>query len=227
VAVDLSEVLKSDALKVAGLTIAATVIVAILGIAKEFLLKQPIGRKAKQANLFDRYIKEIAVTEAVLKLKLLASEPDSQQQASAKNAAYKQVEELEARQKEELERLTTSGELWWRHASQKEWFIPSFYEGQKHLSLNTKFTWCIYMICFYIYHVVSVLIVVVGFWFLSLGFLAHKNGLALLALPLYFFVPAFLFWHSATVFRRLAYGVVPGNQHSVAALTTTKPVCPP
>ncbi len=56
-----------------------------------------IGRRAKLTDLFDRVAKEIAVRDALLKLKIKASEADSPQRISARAVAYKQAEYLEKR----------------------------------------------------------------------------------------------------------------------------------
>jgi hypothetical protein len=188
------------------------IIIGIPGILAPFLtgskLPMAIGPAAKRAALFDRYAKEIAVRDALLKLKLFASEPNSPQQASAKEETYKQAEQIEAHLKEELARgaSRTLSEEWWQHASLKEKFFPACYEGQKHLDTSARTNWGKYMALWYAYLLVYLFFLLLAVISYYQGFVSHKWPTSNLWL-LYCVVWGFLFLYLAAWCRRSAYTI--------------------
>jgi hypothetical protein len=116
-----------------------------------------LGRRAKEADLFDRITKEIAVRGALLQLKLSAlagSELNDPKQVSAKEVTYQQAKDLEERLNKELERLapiTRPEELWWRQTSTINRLFPEHSERdrKKQLDTGSKFKWWLFISLFY------------------------------------------------------------------------------
>ena len=136
-----------------------------------------------------------------MKLKLLASEPDSTPQADAKAAAYKTAEALEAHLTEELERITPPQELALRYVSLTEWLFGTRYEHQR-----ARFGWWILMGMFLLVFFVGVIALLLGSYLLVL---ARQHGpAALTPQSLMLLGEAVFSWYFSIEFRRSAYGVV-------------------
>jgi hypothetical protein len=142
--VDWGDILKT--LLTGGALLATGTLISINGY------KLHIGRAAKQADLFDRLTKEIAVRDSLLKLKLSASKRDSPQEISAMELTYKRAEELEEKLNKELTEITARTppeQSWWRQSSYREKLLPKRYEG-KVLSEAAKWKWWRRIVSFYI-----------------------------------------------------------------------------
>jgi hypothetical protein len=105
--------------------------------------KLPIGRAAKHDNLLDHYTKEVALQDALLKLKISATEEKSAKQiAAVKEAAFKQAQELDTQYRQESYKLTAVRPewLWWRTAPFRDKLFPPKYDRMK-LDLAGKRKW--------------------------------------------------------------------------------------
>ncbi len=141
---------------------------AVLGSAGWLTaLKPMVGRPAKQADLVDRLTKEVALREAILSLKIAASEPRRARQLEAKELAYRQAEDIEKQFKEKLEALGPDVKpdvLWLRKSTFRERFFPRRYDRQTSLTKWQKWKWWGYYF---------------GFWF---NFLVCLSMVALIAI---------------------------------------------
>lgn len=169
-----------------------------------------IGRAAKHADLFDRIAKEVAVRDALLKLKVSASEPNSPQQISAKESAYRHAEELEEQLKKGLAGPTPTTrpeELWWRQASMREKLWPERYEGKGLPSVPARRKWWWRIMGFYVLLCI--------YFFFMLGFAVHflsvtdhrvvKGDFQGYATSLVLFLFGFWSLWTSRFFRRSAY----------------------
>ncbi len=141
-----------------------------------------IGRKAKHADLLDHYTKEVALKDALLNLKILATEEKSAEQITVKEDALKQAQELDARYRQESNKLTAvpPERLWWDTAPFLEKLIPlPIYDRNVNLDRAGKCKWWGW-ICGY-----SLLMFISGwcmynFWWLMLelieSFKTHHPG---------------------------------------------------
>ncbi len=200
---NLSEVLSSPVLR-------ALLGTGIFPILQLILTKWLMGRRAKQTALFERFTKQVAAMDALLKLKLSVSEPHSPQEASAKEAAYKQAEEAEANFKREFDRLIFPEKLespWWQDTSLRKRLIPPLDE-RKNLNAGARRGWWAYIIVYYIDMLYSAV-----FMFVYLNFLYHMNSVPTNKLLYYYLVLAgwgalvFFFLSIAMWNRRNAYAL--------------------
>ena len=170
--------------------------------------KLHIGRAAKQADLFDRLTKEIAVRDSLLKLKLSASKRDSPQEISAMELTYKHAEELEEKLNTELTELTARTppeQLWWQQASMREKLLPKQYEGKGLLlSGPAKRKWWRRIVGFYTLLVIYVAFMWVFIWGLEFLHSMGKSGFVVLfGFGFYALFSLWIYFHV----RRSAYVV--------------------
>jgi hypothetical protein len=186
-----------------------TILVTFVGLLPALLpafLTLTIRRKSKRDQLFDRLTKEIAVRDALLKLKLSACQPNSPQQATARELTYKTAERLEVLLTTELERLTSWDELisQWRRVSPAQGF---FYEGEKCLSFNSKISWWCWMFLVYLFSICFIFFAIQTLRVPSQLLLARRWTMALASFLLYGGI-AIYFAYLGTWYRRWALAIV-------------------
>jgi hypothetical protein len=171
----------------------------------------PISRRAKQIALFRQFANEIAVRDALFKLKLAASEPKTPQEALVKEAAYEKAQKLEEHLNKELEGLDPPPDkLWLQRASLKEVVFPARYEGQHNLSAIARSWWWILIIIALFCRLLST-----AFLFLlplvAFRLLFPHSPIAVFELLFQLVIYGLFFWYGSLMWRRWAYIVATRN----------------
>ncbi len=191
------------------------VVPGALSTAATFVVfsKLAVGKKAKEMELLDRISKEVAVYDAILKLKIATCDSGTLQDAAAKENAYNAAERLETALRRELALLNPKPKPdveWLQTSSARQKFWPQKYDGSRRLTMHRKLSWWGYVALFWAVLLLYFLVGVVGFGFtipIAHMLHLHLDIIQLLEIYLTLGVISILLIHTATLIRRKAYAL--------------------